>query len=285
MTATPVAHPEMAYLDLMRDVLEHGSPRIDRTGVGTNAVFGRELRFDLTRGFPAVTTKRLAFRVVTGELIGFLRGFSSAAQFRSLGVNIWNQNANENAAWLANPHRRGTDDLGPIYGVQWRRLPMPDGSTRDQLADLIDTLKTDPASRRLIVWAYNPAMLEQMALPPCHMGFQAYVDGTRLSLKVTMRSLDLFLGASFNYASYAVLTHMLAQVTGLTAHELIVSSGDTHLYRNHFEQVRLQLTRAPHPWPTLWLNPAVTCIDDFKPEDVKLIGYQSHEALKAPMAV
>lgn len=278
-------HPENQYLSLLRDILENGSERMDRTGVGTKAVFGRMLRFNVADGFPALTTKKLAFKAVVGELIGFIRGFSSAAQFRALGCRIWDQNANENKAWLANPHRRGTDDLGPIYGVQWRRLPMPDGSTKDQLAELIGKLRTNPSDRRLIVWAYNPAYLERMALPPCHMGFQCYVEDGKLSLLMTQRSVDSFLGLPFNIASYAVLLHMLAQVTGLKAHELVMSLGDTHVYLNHLDPVREQLARAPHPWPRLWLNPAVSDIDGFGPDDVRLDAYRSHEAIKAPMAV
>lgn len=279
------SHPEYQYLNLLRDILMHGSARMDRTGVGTRAVFGRELRFRMADGFPAITTKKLAFKAVVGELIGFIRGYDNAAQFRGLGCKIWDQNANENAQWLANPHRKGTDDLGMIYGVQWRRLPMPDGSTRDQLAELIHKLRNNPSDRRLIVWAYNPILLDRMALPPCHMGFQCFVDGEKLSLKMEMRSVDMLLGAPFNMASYAILLHMLAQVTRLKAHELILSLGDTHIYNNHIDAVKKQLTREPYPWPKLVLNPDVHEIDNFKPEDVVLNDYQSHGAILAPMAV
>jgi thymidylate synthase len=279
------AHPEYQYLDLLREALEHGSPRMDRTGVGTRALFGRELRFDLGLGFPAFTTKRVAFRVAVGEMLGFIEGADSAARFRELGVKIWDANANENAQWLANPHRRGTDDLGPIYGVQWRRLPMPDGSTRDQLAELIDKLRNNPADRRLLCWAYNPAYNERMALPPCHMGFQVFVDGNRLSMKVYKRSTDLLLGLPFNALGYAALAHMLAQVANLVPHELILSMGDAHLYENHLDQVREQLSRVPRPWPTLALDTSVRAIDDFRLEHFRLEGYDPHPAIKAPMAV
>lgn len=278
-------HPEMQYLDLLRDIMRHGSDRMDRTGVGTRAIFGYELRFRMQDGFPTITTKRLAFRSVVGELIGFIRGFDSAEQFRSVGCNIWNQNANENTVWLANPHRKGHDDLGMIYGVQWRRLPMPDGSTKDQLAELIHKLKNNFADRRLIVMAFNTAYVDYMALPPCHMLFQCFVAEQKLSLKVTMRSTDCLLGLPFNCASYASLLHMLAQVTGLIPDELILSLGDAHIYRNHFEQVNTQLERQPLPLARLWLNPNVMDIDEFTPADIQLQDYQSHPEIKAPMAI
>lgn len=278
-------HPEARYLHLLEDILQNGSDRMDRTGVGTRALFGRELRFRMAEGFPAITTKKLAFQSVIGELLGFLRGYHSAAQFRSLGCKIWDQNANENVAWLANPHRIGVDDLGMIYGVQWRRLPMPDGTTRDQIAELIHKIKTNPADRRLIVWAYNPAYLDYMALPPCHMGFQCFMVDGKLSLKMTQRSADIILGVPFNIASYAVLLHMLAQVTGLVPDELIISLGDVHLYQNHQDAAREQLTRAPLPWPRLWINPEIDDIDDFIPKDFRLDGYQCCPPLPVPMAV
>lgn len=278
-------HPEIQYLNLLRDILANGSDRMDRTGVGTRAVFGRELRFRMADGFPALTTKKLAFKAVVGELLGFIHAFDSAAQFRSLGCNVWNQNANENEQWLANPHRKGEDDLGPIYGVQWRKLPMPDGTVKDQLAELIHKLKTNPTDRRLIVWAYNVAHLDRMALPPCHMGFQCFVAGNRLSLKMEQRSADSFLGLPFNIGSYALLLHMLAQVTGLVADELILSLGDTHCYVNHLDAVNEQLQREPLPLPTLHLNPHVRDIDQFQMDDIRLDGYQCHAAIRAPMAV
>jgi len=281
----PANHPEHQYLDLLQDILDNGADRMDRTGVGTRAVFGRELRFRMRDGFPAITTKKLAFKSVVGELIGFIRGYDNASQFRALGCKVWDQNANENAQWLANPHRKGTDDLGMIYGVQWRKLPMPDGSTKDQLAELIQKLKTNPTDRRLIVWAYNPAFLDRMALPPCHMGFQCFVDGNRLSLKMEMRSADTFLGVPFNVASYALLLHLLAQVTNLVPDEIILSLGDTHIYSNHFEAIAEQLHRNPLPWPALRLNPDIDDIDDFQPSDIVLDGYVSHPAIRAPMAV
>ncbi|MHB1942263.1 MAG: thymidylate synthase [Acidiferrobacteraceae bacterium] len=278
-------HPELPYLLLLEDILRNGSARSDRTGVGTMAVFGRELRFRMADGFPAITTKKLAFKSVVGELIGFLRGYDNAAQFRSLGCTIWDQNANENAQWLANPHRRGPDDLGMIYVVQWRRLPMPDGSTKDQIADLIQKLRSNPTDRRLIVWAYNPAWIDHMALPPCHMGFQCFVDHGKLSMKMEMRSVDTFLGMPFNIASYALLLHLLAQVVNLEPDELILSFGDTHLYRNHLAQVEEQLARDPLPWPTLKLNPDIRDIDEFGSDDVQLEDYQCHAPIRAPMAV
>jgi len=279
------SHPELQYLNLLRDILDHGSARTDRTGVGTLAVFGRELRYRMADGFPAITTKKLAFKSVVGELIGFIRGYDNAAQFRALGCKVWDDNANRNAQWLANPHRRGTDDLGMIYGVQWRRLPMPDGTTRDQLSELIHKIKTNPTDRRLIVWAYNPMWLEHMALPPCHMGFQVFVHDGWLSLKMEQRSVDCFLGLPFNIASYAILLHMLAQVCDLVPGELILSLGDTHLYRNHVDQVHQQLSRSPLAPPRLWLNPEIRAIDDFSPDDVRLSGYVSHDAIPAPMAI
>lgn len=278
-------HPEQQYLDLLRDILENGNKRTDRTGVGTLAVFGRELRYRMSDGFPVLTTKKIATKSVIGELIGFIRAYDNAADFRNLGCKIWDANANENKAWLANPNRKGEDDLGMIYGVQWRKLPMPDGTTKDQLAELIERIKNNPTDRRLIVWAFNQSYLEKMALPPCHMGWQCFVSENRLSLKMEIRSSDTLLGLPFNIFSYALLLHLLAQVTGLEADELIISTGDTHIYLNHLEQVKTQLTREPLPLPKLWLNPNVRNIDEFRAVDIALHGYQSHEAIKAPMAV
>lgn len=278
-------HPEQQYLDLLRDILENGNKRTDRTGVGTLAVFGRELRYRMSDGFPVLTTKKIATKSVIGELIGFIRAYDNAADFRNLGCKIWDANANENKAWLANPNRKGEDDLGMIYGVQWRKLPMPDGTTKDQLAELIERIKNNPTDRRLIVWAFNQSYLEKMALPPCHMGWQCFVSENRLSLKMEIRSSDTLLGLPFNIFSYALLLHLLAQVTGLEADELIISTGDTHIYLNHLEQVKTQLTREPLPLPKLWLNPNVRNIDEFRTVDIALHGYQSHEAIKAPMAV
>ncbi len=278
-------HPEQQYLDLLRDILENGDDRMDRTGVGTRAVFGRSLRFKMSDGFPALTTKKLAFKVCAGELLGFIRGYDSAAKFRELGVNIWNANANENKSWLANPYRKCADDLGMIYGVHWRKLPMPDGSSLDQLSELIHKLKTNPTDRRLIVWAYNPIFLDRTCLPACHMGIQCFVAQNKLSMIMTQRSADFFLGVPFNCSSMALLLHMLAQVTGLEADTLTINFGDAHIYKNHFEQVRTQLTREPLPLPKLWLNPNVHDIDDFTPVDIVLQGYQSHDTIKAPMAV
>lgn len=276
---------ELAYLSLLSEIVENGSYRMDRTGVGTYALFGRTLRFNLANGFPLITTKKVPFKVVLAELIGFIHALDSAAQFRALGCSIWDQNANENQQWVQNPHRKGPDDLGAIYGVQWRKLPHPSGTPKDQLAELIHKLKHNPSDRRLVVWAYNPAFLEHMALPPCHMGFQCFVDNGLLSLIMTQRSADAFLGVPFNIASYALLLRMLAQVCDLIPHELIINFGDIHVYANHLEVVKEQLSRTPFPFPKLWLDDQVKSIDDFSMASARITDYECGGALKAPMAV
>ena len=261
------------YLDLLRRVRTEGVERGDRTGTGTLSIFGHQLRFDLRRGFPAVTTKKLFFKGVVGELLWFLRGEGNARWLQEHGITIWDE-------WA------GPDgDLGPVYGVQWRSWPTPDGGHVDQLARVIGEIKARPTSRRLVVSAWNVADLPRMALEPCHVLFQFYVANGRLSCQLYQRSADLFLGVPFNIASYALLTHMVAQVCDLEPGEFIHTFGDAHIYLNHLEQVDEQLSREPLPLPRLWLDPAVRSIDDFRFEHIRLEGYQSHAAIKAPVAV
>lgn len=262
-----------AYLDLMRHVLEHGSTKTDRTGVGTRSVFGYQMRFNLGDGFPAVTTKKLHFRSIIHELLWFLRGDTNIKYLRENGVTIWDEWADADG------------NLGPVYGAQWRSWPSPDGGTIDQIAGIAQQLKSNPDSRRLVVSAWNVAELDRMALAPCHCLFQFYVAEGRLSCQLYQRSADVFLGVPFNIASYALLTLMMAQVTGLQPGDFIHTLGDTHLYANHLDQARLQLTREPYPLPVMKLNPEVRSIFDFCFEDFKLEGYQSHPAIKAPIAV
>ena len=262
-----------AYLDLMRDVLENGTAKEDRTGTGTLSVFGRQMRFDLGQGFPLVTTKKVHLKSIIHELLWFLRGETHIGYLNQNGVTIWDEWADENG------------ELGPVYGAQWRSWPTPDGGTIDQIHDVIERIRRDPDSRRLIVSAWNVAEIEHMALPPCHTLFQFYVADGRLSCQLYQRSADLVLGVPFNIASYALLTMMVAQVTGLRPGEFVHTLGDAHLYRNHLEQAREQLSRSPYPPPTMRINPAVQSIDDFRFEDFELVGYQSHPAIKAPVAV
>ena len=298
------------YHDLLIDILENGEKRDDRTGVGTISVFGRQLRFDLRKGFPAVTTKKLAWKAVVGELLWFIEGSSDERRLAEIThgtregpVTIWSPNA---LAPYWKPNAKFDGDLGQIYGVQWRkwrkyyhrknygaahddidaeRLAV-DMTVVDQLKNLINGLKTDPNGRRHILSAWNVAELDQMALPPCHVMSQYYVSKNgELSCHMYQRSQDLFLGACFNYASYALLTHMIAQVCDLKVGELIVSTGDTHIYLNHIEQVKEQLSREAYPEPKLWLNPEIRDIDKFTMDDIKLENYQSHPAIKATMAV
>lgn len=276
---------EQAYLDLLREVMEHGVDRDDRTGTGTRALFGKQLRFDMRDGFPAVTTKKLAFKAVKSELLWFLEGSTDDNRLKELNGSdktIWTANA-EADYWT--PKAQFPGDLGRVYGVQWRKWQKPDGTTVDQLGEVIEQIKKNPDSRRLIVTAWNPGELDQMALPPCHMFFQFFVADGKLSLFMHQRSCDMFLGVPFNIASYALLLHMVAQVTGLEAHEFIHSLGDTHIYKNHFDAVNEQLERKPLPAPKLWLNPDIKDIDGFKMEDIELQGYESHATIKAPMAV
>ena len=263
------------YEDLLAHVLAHGTPKGDRTGTGTLSVFGHQLRYDLSQGFPLVTTKRVHLRSIVHELLWFLRGDSNVRWLQEHGVRIWNEWADEDG------------ELGPVYGVQWRSWPAPDGTVIDQVAGLIETLRTDPDSRRMLVSAWNVAALGDMALAPCHAFFQCYVADGRLSLQVYQRSADLFLGVPFNLASYALLTHMLAQQADLEVGELVWTGGDCHVYDNHVEQVRAQLSRVPlaYPFPTLRLVKAAS-IDDYAMNDVDAsLGYEHHPAIKAPVAV
>jgi len=261
------------YLELLRHVLEHGQPKADRTGTGTLSVFGHQSRYGLAAGFPLVTTKKLHLKSIIHELLWFLRGETNVRSLQAAGVRIWDEWADE----------RG--DLGPIYGSQWRSWPAPDGSQIDQLSQVVDEIRTTPDSRRLIVSAWNVAELDRMALAPCHTLFQFYVADGRLSCQLYQRSADLFLGVPFNIASYSLLTMMIAQVTGLTPGEFIHTLGDAHIYQNHLEQVRLQLSRDPRPLPTMRLNPDVRSLFDFRYEDFTLEGYDPHPHIRAPVAV
>ena len=262
-----------AYLDLLRHVLDHGVDKSDRTGTGTRSVFGYQMRFDLQAGFPLVTTKKLHLRSIVHELLWFLKGDTHIGYLREHGVTIWDEWADANG------------ELGPVYGKQWRRWATPDGRVVDQIAEVIERIRRDPDSRRLIVSAWNVAEIPEMALAPCHALFQFYVANGRLSCQLYQRSADIFLGVPFNIASYALLTHMVAQVCGLGVGDFVHTLGDAHLYSNHLEQAKLQLTRAPLPLPTLQLNPEVRSIDGFRFEDIVFAGYQSHPAIKAPIAV
>jgi thymidylate synthase len=261
------------YLDLMAHVLERGVRKEDRTGVGTLSLFGYQMRFDLSQGFPAVTTKKLHLRSIIHELLWFLQGDTNIRYLRENRVTIWDEWADENGG------------LGPVYGYQWRSWPTPDGRFIDQISQLVDSLTHNPDSRRHIVSAWNVADIEQMALPPCHCLFQFYVAEGRLSCQLYQRSADIFLGVPFNIASYALLTLMLAQVTGYQPGEFVHTLGDAHLYRNHLEQARLQLTREPYPLPQMVLNKEVTSIFDFRYEDFELQNYRSHPHIAAPIAV
>ena len=261
------------YLDLLKHVMDNGIDRGDRTGKGTRSVFGYQMRFDLSEGFPVLTTKKLHLRSIIHELLWFLKGETNIRYLKENGVSIWDEWADENG------------DLGPVYGYQWRSWPAPDGRHIDQIANLIEGLKTNPNSRRHIVSAWNPAEVDDMALPPCHCLFQFYVADGKLSCQLYQRSGDTFLGVPFNIASYALLTLMVAQVTGLKPGDFVHTLGDTHIYSDHFEQVRLQLTRTPKKLPTMRLNPAVKNIFDFKFEDFSLEGYEADAHIKAPIAV
>ncbi|MFE3191941.1 thymidylate synthase [Nocardia sp. NPDC059240] len=260
------------YEDLLRLVLESGTPKADRTGTGTRSIFGHQLRYDLSQGFPLITTKKVHLKSIVYELLWFLRGDSNVKWLQDHGVSIWDEWADANG------------ELGPVYGVQWRSWPTPDGMHIDQISQVLQTLRTDPDSRRMIVSAWNVADLDRMALAPCHAFFQFYVADGKLSCQLYQRSADLFLGVPFNIASYALLTMMVAQQTELLPGEFIWTGGDVHIYDNHLEQVREQLTREPYPFPKLHLRPT-TSLFDYAYEDVEIQQYQHHPAIKAPVAV
>ena len=261
------------YLDLMQRVLDDGVRKQDRTGTGTLSVFGHQMRFDLSDGFPLVTTKRIHVKSVVGELIWFLRGDTNVSWLHEHGVTIWDEWADD------------AGDLGPIYGYQWRSWPAPDGGHIDQLANVIDTIQANPESRRLLVSAWNVADVPKMALAPCHTMFQFYVAGGQLSCQLYQRSADVFLGVPFNIASYAMLTHLVAQVVRLEPGDFVHTFGDAHLYLNHLDQARQQLGRDPRPLPELWLDPDCREIGEFDVDSVKITGYDPHPGIKAPIAV
>lgn len=261
------------YNDLLRHVMQHGTKKEDRTGTGTVSVFGYQMRFDLQKGFPLVTTKKVHTRSIIHELLWFLKGDTNIKYLKDNGVSIWDEWADENG------------NLGPVYGYQWRSWPSASGEHIDQISQLIDQIKKNPDSRRLLVNAWNVSEISKMKLPPCHILFQFYVADGKLSCQLYQRSADLFLGVPFNIASYALLTHMVAQVCDLEVGEFIHTLGDAHIYSNHFDQVNLQLTREPLPLPTLKLNPEVKNIFDFTYEDIAIENYQSHPAIKAAVAV
>ena len=258
------------YLDLLRDIMENGVDKMDRTGVGTRSVFGRQMRFDLSKGFPLVTTKKVHLKSIIYELLWFLKGETNVKYLQDNGVRIWNEWADENG------------ELGPVYGSQWRNW---NGEGIDQIAQVIETLKTKPNDRRMIVSAWNVGKIHEMHLPPCHMMFQFYVANNKLSCMLYQRSCDMFLGVPFNIASYALLTMMIAQVCGLEPGEFVHTLGDTHIYHNHFEQVKEQLSHTPYPLPQMKINPNVKDINDFKYEDFELVNYQSYDTIKAKVAV
>ena len=261
------------YLDLMRHVREKGVHKTDRTGTGTISVFGHQMRFDLADGFPLVTTKKLHLRSIIYELLWFIRGETNIKYLKDNKVSIWDEWADENG------------DLGPVYGAQWRSWPARDGGVIDQLADVVARIKKTPDSRRLLVTAWNPADVDKMALPPCHCLFQFYVADGKLSCQLYQRSADIFLGVPFNIASYAMLTHMVAKVTGLKVGEFVHTLGDAHIYLNHMEQAELQLSRTPHTLPQLVMKRDVKALDDFKYEDFEIVNYNPEAAIPAPVAV
>ena len=292
-------HSEYAYLDALKDILENGEHRPDRTGVGTISKFGVQMRFDLTQGFPAVTTKRLAWKAVKSELLWFIEGSGDENRLKEIlhgerytdKKTIWSDNATA-PYWTSKRLQRHAGDLGRVYGVQWRRWRAPLVRINkvvlqncDQLLTLIDGIKNDPHSRRHIITAWNPGELDLMALPPCHMMAQFYVSNGKLSCQMYQRSADMFLGVPFNIASYALFTHMVAQACGLAVGELIIALGDARIYENHVNQVKEQLARKPLPLPKLHLNPTIEDVTKFTMEDIELIDYTSHEAIAAPMAV
>lgn len=261
------------YLDLMRDILENGARKTDRTGTGTLSVFGRQVRFDLSEGFPLVTTKKLHLRSIIYELLWFLKGDTNIKYLKDNGVSIWDEWADENG------------ELGPVYGHQWRSWPAPDGRSIDQITQVINQIKQKPDSRRHIVTAWNPAEVDKMALPPCHALFQFYVADGRLSCQLYQRSADYFLGVPFNIASYALLTYMFAQQCDLLPGEFVWTGGDVHLYTNHLEQAKLQLSREPYPLPRLKIKRKPPTVFDYQFEDFEIVNYQAHSSIKAPIAV
>lgn len=261
------------YLDLMRHVRDNGTQKEDRTGTGTMSVFGYQMRFDLAVGFPVMTTKKLHLRSIIHELLWFLQGDTNIKYLHDNGVKIWDEWADENG------------DLGPVYGYQWRSWPVPNGESIDQIKLLLEQIKTNPDSRRLMVSAWNPACVDEMALPPCHCLFQFYVANGKLSCQLYQRSADIFLGVPFNIASYALLTMMVAQECGLQPGEFVHTFGDAHLYSNHLDQVETQLAREPLPLPNLKINPDIKSVFDFCYEDFELVGYEAHPHIKAPVAV
>lgn len=261
------------YLDLLRDILENGSKKDDRTGTGTLSVFGRQSRYDLSLGFPLLTTKKLHLKSIIYELLWFLKGDTNIRYLNEHDVRIWDEWADSSG------------ELGPVYGSQWRSWKGAEGRVVDQISQLIDQIKKNPFSRRLIVSAWNPAEVDKMALPPCHALFQFYIVDGKMSCQLYQRSADVFLGVPFNIASYALLTQMIAQVTGYALGEFIHTFGDVHLYLNHIEQARLQLTRTPYPLPQILLNPDVKSIFDFQYEDFQLVNYQAHPHIKAQVSV
>jgi thymidylate synthase len=265
-------HLDTPYEDLLRHVLEHGTSRPDRTGTGSRSVFGHQMRFDLQRGFPLITTKRVHFRSIAYELLWFLRGDGNVRWLQDNGVTIWDE-------WAA-----PDGDLGPVYGVQWRSWPTPDGGAIDQISGVLEQLRTDPTSRRVVVSAWNVADIGKMALPPCHLLFQFYVADGRLSCQLYQRSADLFLGVPFNIASYALLTHMIAQQVGLDVGDFVWTGGDCHIYDNHLDQVREQLSREAYPFPKLELRQARSLFE-YGYDDFTVVDYQHHPALRAPVAV
>ena len=261
------------YLDLLQLIMDKGTVKTDRTGVGTKSIFGHQMRFDLSEGFPLLTTKKVHLKSIIYELLWFISGDTNVRYLQEHGVSIWNEWADKNG------------DLGPVYGHQWRSFPTPNGGSVDQLSQVLDLIKNHPDSRRMLVCAWNPAEIDKMALPPCHCLFQFYVANGRLSCQLYQRSADTFLGVPFNIASYALLTLMIAQVCDLKPGEFIHTTGDTHIYLNHFEQVKEQLSRTPRKLPRMILNPDVKNLFDFKYEDFKLEGYDPYPAIKAPVAV
>ena len=285
------------YHELLRDVLENGTRQANRTGIDAISLPGAMLKFDLNEGFPAVTTKKLAFKSMAGELIAFLRGYDNAEQFRELGCGFWDQNANENQQWLNNPARKGCGDLGRVYGVQWRHWKKEDGSEVDQVMNALNAIHSNPTDRRIIISAWRPDEFSQMALPPCHVMYQFIVNKERGELNLCMyqRSCDLFLGVPMNIASASLILIIFAHLTGLKPRTFTHFLADAHIYVNHVDQVREQLSREPLPLPTIEIDNCIPAfngsnfrpelIDLIKPEDIRLVGYQSHTAIKAEMAV